>query len=798
MAERNVSVRLAVVDGNRVKAELRSVGDEGSRSLDRIARASAPASAALKAVDAAGSSLRGSIDGMAGRTGAVGAALSALGPAGAVAAAGLAAAGFAVGQGLMDFAEAERQYLRLEQVLRATGYASGLTAGQVTALAEEIEQATFATAEQVQEAAGILATFRSVSGDVFREAIVLAQDLSAVFGQSLSSSATQLGKALEDPVQGITALRRVGVNFNATQRETIENFVRTGQTAQAQQLILNVLRQQVGGAGAAEGEGLAGAFDRARDATGNFLEKLVEVTGLAATAEAALLGVAAGADALTQSMTGAAVSAQIPAVTEELRQAQDELAAFEEAARRSGLGADEIQAEAWRDRVERLKAELDDLLARRQAEADEIERAEAGRAAAASDARTEQAMTRLRDLRIELESLATPEEKVAQIRERLAETVQQLNALRNADGSNAKAVDDALNTADELAKRRIDAIEKPARDAAEQGVARAKETIAELSRSVATFGDSRTQAIDDAISRLGDGATPEQRAEVARLAGALHDLGAAKKGATSASRDLQKIEVDGKQVFEATRTEAERYAAEIAKLNELLAAGAIDHHTYARAAANAAEELRHAQTDPLSGALRALDDYAKSAADMASGIEGAISSAFSGAENAVAEFVKTGKLDVSDLVTSILADLSRLAVRQTVLGPLSKALSSMLSSSFGSAAAGNAGGATVDAVTMHGGGTVGAAGAPTRTPLSLFTDAPRLHDGGSVLRPDEVPAILQTGERVLSRREVAEQNRSAAPITVNIYAQDTRSFMASRTQIAAELSRMVEVGRRGR
>lgn len=86
----------------------------------------------------------------------------------------------------------------------------------------------------------------------------------------------------------------------------------------------------------------------------------------------------------------------------------------------------------------------------------------------------------------------------------------------------------------------------------------------------------------------------------------------------------------------------------------------------------------------------------------------------------------------------------------------------------------------------------------TRTPLSLFADAARMHDGGPVLRPDEVPAILQTGERVLSRREVAEDRRAAAPVTVNIYAQDARSFMASRTQISAELSRMVEAGRRGR
>lgn len=451
MAERNVSVRLALVDGNRVKAELRAVGDEGQRSLERIARASAPASGALKAVDAAAGSVRGGIEGMAGRAGIAGQALSALGPAGTVAAAGVAALGIAIGQGLVEFAEAERSYLRLEQVLRATGYASGLTASQIAELGDSIEKATFATAEEVQQAAGILATFRSVSGDVFREAIVLAQDLSAVYGQSLAGSATQLGKALEDPIEGITALRRVGVTFNATQRETIENFVRTGQTAEAQGVILDVLRQQVGGAGAAEGGGLAGAFDRAKDATGNLLEKLVEVTGIAPAVQAALEGIAASAEAMTASMGGADLSARIVSVNNELLDAKEQLESAEAFAKRTGMGVDQVQVDMYRVQVQRLSDELGDLMAQAREQNAEVKKAADGQAKAQADSRTEQALTRLRDLRKEIESLATPEEKVATIRDRLAETVTQLNALRNADGSNAKAVDDALAAADELA-----------------------------------------------------------------------------------------------------------------------------------------------------------------------------------------------------------------------------------------------------------------------------------------------------------------------------------------------------------
>ncbi len=47
MAERNLSIRLAVIDGGKVKAELADVGEAGERSLKKIESASQPASAGL-------------------------------------------------------------------------------------------------------------------------------------------------------------------------------------------------------------------------------------------------------------------------------------------------------------------------------------------------------------------------------------------------------------------------------------------------------------------------------------------------------------------------------------------------------------------------------------------------------------------------------------------------------------------------------------------------------------------------------------------------------------------------------
>ena len=262
MADRTLAIRLAVVDGGKVKAELKDVGDTGDRALRRIETAARPASRALLALDGAAGEVRGSLQGLAGRLGPLGTALAALGPAGLAAGAALAGVGLVLTRGLQEAAQADQSYRRLEAVLRATGQASGLTAREITGFADGLERSTLATAESVQDAAAVLATFRSVAGDTFTRALTLAQDLSAVFGQDLSASATQLGKALEEPVEGITALRRVGVSFTASQRELIASLVETGQTAEAQKVILDALEQQVGGAGAAEAGGLTGATNR--------------------------------------------------------------------------------------------------------------------------------------------------------------------------------------------------------------------------------------------------------------------------------------------------------------------------------------------------------------------------------------------------------------------------------------------------------------------------------------------------------------------------------------------------------
>jgi hypothetical protein len=55
---------------------------------------------------------------------------------------------------------------------------------------------------------------------------------------------------------------------------------------------------------------------------------------------------------------------------------------------------------------------------------------------------------------------------------------------------------------------------------------------------------------------------------------------------------------------------------------------------------------------------------------------------------------------------------------------------------------------------FHDGGEVGRGGTKSVAPITVFKNAPRFHKGKDIpLANDEVPAILQTGERVLSRKQ---------------------------------------------
>jgi hypothetical protein len=302
---RTASVRIGVEDAD-ARRKLEALGEAGDRSMKRVADAARQAEPGMQALARTTDGLAGAFTGLAGRLGPVGAGLSALGPAGLAAAAGLGGITLALGSAVRAATEFQTLGLRTEAIIRSTGGAAGLTAQQIREMSQSIARDTLASTAGVEAAAAQLLTFRNVAGQTFERTLRAAQDLAATGFGSIESAALQLGKALENPTQGLSALTRSGVTFSTAQTQVIQQLVATGNAAEAQRIILSAVEAQVGGAGSAQAGGLAGAYDTLGQNVQEFLVRLGNLgpLQLATTAINALAGAVGVLDAALARLSG--------------------------------------------------------------------------------------------------------------------------------------------------------------------------------------------------------------------------------------------------------------------------------------------------------------------------------------------------------------------------------------------------------------------------------------------------------------------------------------------------------------
>ncbi|WP_028637720.1 phage tail protein [Nocardioides sp. URHA0032] len=171
------------------------------------------------------------------------------------------------------------------QVIKSTGGAAGISAKQVGNLANSISLLTGIDDEAVQGAENLLLTFTNLrneagkGNDVFNQATKIVTDMSVALDQDLKSSSIQVGKALNDPIKGITALSRVGVSFTQQQKDQIAALVASGNTLKAQKVILGELGREFGGAAAAaatSGDKFKTAFANLQESVGLALLPLLD------------------------------------------------------------------------------------------------------------------------------------------------------------------------------------------------------------------------------------------------------------------------------------------------------------------------------------------------------------------------------------------------------------------------------------------------------------------------------------------------------------------------------------------
>ena len=179
-----------------------------------------------------------------------------------------------VSQALTDFDEGAKADEALKSRIESTQGAAGRTFEQLKEQANELQKITLFGDENIQKGQELLLTFTNVRDEILDRTVPAMLDLSTVFGQDVSASAVQLGKALNDPVGGITALRRVGITFSEDQQRMIKSLVDTGDVAGAQTIILQELERQVGGAAKAAAEAGLGPFQLIQRRFGEVKESL--------------------------------------------------------------------------------------------------------------------------------------------------------------------------------------------------------------------------------------------------------------------------------------------------------------------------------------------------------------------------------------------------------------------------------------------------------------------------------------------------------------------------------------------
>lgn len=220
----------------------------------------------------------------------------------------------------------------------------------------------------------------------------------------------------------------------------------------------------------------------------------------------------------------------------------------------------------------------------------------------------------------------------------------------------------------------------------------------------------------------------------------------------------------------------QQYNDAVATLDAALQRGLISQEEYSDMVARVAERLRDSSTD------------------FSQSFERFVESSMGMLENAA----MTGK-NLREVFASLDRGLAALIMRLAVIEPMMNAiktafrnaggLEGIFSGLFGGfGTSGNFAGDSPGQPTgtYHAGGDVGTAPALRRVPAAVFAGAPRFHMG-----IDEVPAILQRGERVLTREQArrADQTPMTFAPVVNVTVRDTAATPA---RIAAAVAMAVQ------
>ena len=781
---RDLTIRVSVIEGDKVKRELTLVGEEGQRALQKIHEATKPANDNLKLLNSTVEEAKGKFEQFAEHGGAIGRILTEIGPAGLVAAAGVGAFLLTMEHSIEEAEKFEQAQRRLQAILTATDGSVGLSKKELTEYSEEVAHTSLATSENVQQIEAVLLTFKNVHGDTFKQAVKLTTDLSDVFQKDFTAAARALGQALDDPVNGLGALGKAGVKLREEQKEEIKQLAQLGDQELAQAKIVEILTDKFGGAAGTQDQGLTGASKHFKES----LDELNRAVGQNIQDSSLLEGVL---NRLTSAMRTLREEVR-PTAEEELKELNSRMQLMQNAGTNTLLfGAVDNPFYA---QLQARKAKLEEDIAKD--EADKQTARQKGEEQKARD-HGEALLAIQNEIAKKIkENTQTEEDKII---EETAAFKQRIQGQLLKDGSNKADVEKELALADQLQKLQLDKANEKQAEAATKLAEANQKVVDTLEKRVKLENlDPKQQAIQGEVDKLNPSASQNQIERTKQLAAALYD----QKQAAQEAKDAETAHAKAVQTInqEILKTKPSFQAAKEAlddwkkKLTDDLGGATEENQKYLAEidqiySVKLKEIYKKSQQDSNdweAGAARGLAEYPQDAQNAAKDAQSLVTTIAHGVEDTLVDIASTGKINlqkIGDMVKSLEQDILRSFIRQNITGPIAGGLSSMLGGGT-DGTGGSSGGifGSLFSSIFHDGGIVGETLAPTRMmPAHAFASAPRFHNG---LMPDEFPAILQKGETVLPKNK----KMGGANVTFNISTPNAQSFMDSKGQIMAKFA----------
>jgi hypothetical protein len=198
----------------------------------------------------------------------------------AIAGVAITAAFAAIGKSVADAAESQKVFAQTEAVLKSMGTTANGTATDLANMASALQKTTAFSDEAILAGANLLLTFKNIQNqagegnDIFDQTAKAMLDVARAMGTSASGEAIRLGKALNDPVKGISALTRVGIQFTDQQKAQIKALAESGDLMGAQKIILAELQQQFGGSAAAYAQTFTGQVESLNNELNDLSEEI--------------------------------------------------------------------------------------------------------------------------------------------------------------------------------------------------------------------------------------------------------------------------------------------------------------------------------------------------------------------------------------------------------------------------------------------------------------------------------------------------------------------------------------------